>query len=710
MYVRGFGRLAVLSLALLVAAALAIGCSSGSTTTLDGWSSTDQYDAAVPDEQTPPVDSAPEMWPYDGKDDPDEKGGDDLTDIDQGEVSIICTGPGEFLCPCEDNSDCVSGYCVETQEGKVCTKSCVEDCPLGWACLQDENVLPDLAFICLPQNVYLCDPCNENDQCHSSYANDDDLCVSHGDNGSFCGIDCSFDGVCPDGYVCAEFLTDTGTTANQCVPAGGECECTPRATKNGAWTECRKVNGYGECSGKRTCGPDGLTDCDATTPKPEECNDIDDNCDGEIDPPNSLKCITWYYDQDGDGYGIGAGSCECSAPDVHHVAMGGDCDDSNIGVNPAVTEACNFVDDNCDGQTDEPFADGCEVMYYDGDSDGWGDASQTNCLCKATDEYAEKAGDCNDSNPVTHPEADELCDGEDNNCDDVIDEENALGCVPYYLDQDKDGYGLTDQLKCLCEKIGDYTATKGGDCDDTEYNVHPTVVELCDGIDNDCDGEIDEDEAVVTCGVVAHGEVICDGGCVISGCDPGYYDLNAAFADGCECQLEANEILTQTCGDATFIGELADAGSSYSATAKVVPIDDSDWYKFKAIDGLDPEGCDTFHIRVRFLKNPNDAYLFDVYQGGCAGADNMCAETTLFEFYTDFHVATGEVGAIGGECKCKPDANHTLTPTMYKDDTDANTHKCTDQTNEYSVRVYRKTGAPVACDEYQIEFSNGIAE
>ena len=567
-----------------------------------------------------------------------------------------------------------------------------------------------MIFVCLPQNVFLCRPCNSDDVCHTEFTNTGDLCVSHGDNGSFCGVNCALKGVCPDGYVCAEFITEAGVTANQCVPAGGECECTTKAVNDGAWTECRKVNGYGECMGERVCGPDGLTECDALTPKPEECNEVDDNCDGEIDPPNSLKCITWYYDQDGDGYGIGAGNCECTSPGPNYVSMGGDCDDSNIGTNPSIAEMCNMIDDNCDGQVDEAFADGCETMYYDGDSDGWGDASQTTCLCKATDEYAEEPGDCNDGNPATYPDADELCDGEDNNCDDVIDEENALGCVPYYLDQDKDGYGLSDQLKCLCAKIGDYNATKGGDCDDTEYNIHPTVVELCDGLDNDCDGEIDEDEAVVSCGVVAHGEVSCDGGCIISACEGGYYNLNTAFADGCECQLEPEEILTQTCGDATFLGNIGDNGSATSATGKIVPVEDSDWFRIKAVDGADPEGCDTFHLKVRFLKNPNDAYQFDIYQGGCAGADNLCAETTLFEYFTDFHADTGEIGAPGGECKCKPDAEHTVTPENYKDDTDATTHQCKDQTSEYNIRVYRKLGTPIACDEYQIEITNGIAD
>jgi hypothetical protein len=708
-------------LALLSAAFLLLwvtGCGGGNEVSVDTGGGYDGTGEDLPDQtgDQASIDGFEDV--HGGKDKgpfPDEENPPDGTgqDFIPPDAVIACTGPGEFLCPCEDNGDCVSGYCVDAKEGKVCTKSCVEDCPLGWACLQDENALPDVIFICIPQNVYLCQPCTLNDECHSPFANKGDICVPHGDNGSFCGVDCSFAGVCPDAYVCAEFVTEAGATANQCVPAGGECQCSERAIKLGAKTPCKKVNGYGVCEGERSCGPEGLSECSAITPKPEECNKQDDNCDGVIDPPNSLKCITWYYDQDGDSYGIGIGTCECSSPSAYHVSMGGDCDDSSIGVNPSVNEACNFLDDNCDGQTDEAYAVGCETMYYDKDNDGWGDAGKTNCLCKETPDYKKKAGDCNDASPVTHPEAEELCDGEDNDCDEIQDEDNALGCIPYYLDQDGDGYGLSDQLKCLCAKVGQYVATKGGDCDDTKYEVHPTVVELCDGLDNDCDGTIDEDEAVTSCGIVAHGEVGCQGGCVITSCEGTYFDLNQAYADGCECETESTEVPNQICMDATFIGNLADAGDSYSATAKIVPVVDSDWYKFHAVDGLDPEGCDTFHLRVRFLKNPNDSYLFDVFQGGCGGADNICSQSTVFEWYVDFFspdkTPKGQLPGVG-ECKCMPDANHVLTADNFKDDTDDNTHQCVDQTNDYYIRVYRKDGTPVVCDEYQIEMSNGIKE
>jgi hypothetical protein len=107
-------------------------------------------------------------------------------------------------------------------------------------------------------------------------------------------------------------------------------------------------------------------------------------------------------------------------------------------------EECDFLDNDCDGLTDEDF---------DADGDGW-----TTC-----------GGDCDDSDPNTYPGAEELCDGKDNDCDGEIDEG---------FDQDGDGFRTCD-----------------GDCDDEDDTVYPGAPELCDGKDNDCDGEIDPDWA-----------------------------------------------------------------------------------------------------------------------------------------------------------------------------------------------------------------------
>ena len=147
------------------------------------------------------------------------------------------------------------------------------------------------------------------------------------------------------------------------------------------------------------------------------------------------------FDSDGDGW----------------TTCGGDCNDSNASFNPGVSEVCDGFDDDCDGNVDEG---------YDGDFDGW-----TTC-----------GGDCNDVNASINPGAVEACDGADNDCDGLVDEES---------DADGDGYTGCD-----------------GDCDDTDPNVFPGELEVCDGVDNDCDLMVDEGFDVD-----GDGYLTCEGDC-----------------------------------------------------------------------------------------------------------------------------------------------------------------------------------------------------
>jgi hypothetical protein len=165
----------------------------------------------------------------------------------------------------------------------------------------------------------------------------------------------------------------------------------------------------------------------------EVCNGKDDDCDNSID--EGLTLITYYRDIDSDGYGsaISLTSCSATAPDGY-VLTPGDCNDNDAAVHPGATETCNGKDDNCDNSID---GGGCGRYYYlDLDRDGYGRNDFKRFFATQPKWYAAVAGDCNDLNPRINPGATEICNGKDDNCNGITDE----NCMPrnYYPVTDGD--------------------------------------------------------------------------------------------------------------------------------------------------------------------------------------------------------------------------------------------------------------------------------
>lgn len=100
--------------------------------------------------------------------------------------------------------------------------------------------------------------------------------------------------------------------------------------------------------------------------------------------------------------------------------------------------------------------------------------------------------DCDDNDATVHPGATEVCDGIDDDCDGEIDEGVT---VTYYIDEDGDGWGSERDVIEACEPSPGYVSISG-DCDDDNPYIFPGAGELCDGIDNDCDGV--EDDGIET--------------------------------------------------------------------------------------------------------------------------------------------------------------------------------------------------------------------
>ena len=142
----------------------------------------------------------------------------------------------------------------------------------------------------------------------------------------------------------------------------------------------------------------------------------------------------------------------------------------------AGAEICNGLDDDCDGQVDEGV-----LSWPDADGDGHGDAAaEASCLGDVVND-----DDCDDADPTVHAGAEELCDELDNDCNDSIDEGGH-----WHIDADGDGYG-GDAVRVCAEPTDTLHAL---DRDDTDPSIHPGATDFCaDGVDQDCDGVVDEE-------------------------------------------------------------------------------------------------------------------------------------------------------------------------------------------------------------------------
>ncbi|MBM4372776.1 MAG: thrombospondin type 3 repeat-containing protein, partial [Deltaproteobacteria bacterium] len=456
-------------------------------------------------------------------------------------------------------------------QGKVCTQTCLQECPQGWDCVQVDTGT-DPVFICLPRHLWICRPCTSSDECSEGLPPGDDRCVTFAAEGAFCGGACAVDGDCPAGFHCEARETVEGGLSDQCVPPDLACACTPKHTAAGSTTTCSNDNDFGSCPGDRSCGPEGLGPCEGPVPAAEACNGEDDDCDGdededvepvacvvpatggrtggcpgltacvdgaevcEGDPPSMEECNGKDDDCDGvvdDGFTDtdGDGDANCMDPDddgdgvlddvdncpltpnpeqgdVNGNGLGDACDADSDGdgdlnatdcapLNPSVhhgaAESClTEGDDNCNDLTNEENAAACTPFYLDTDGDGWG-VEAFKCLCAPSGDYdASLAGDCAPDDAGVFPGAGETCTtASDDDCDGNANEEGAADCVGYFLDEDQDGFGAGDAY-CLCAGSGKVNTTLGGDCQDGEPAIFPGAEELCDGVDNNCNGVPDE--------------------------------------------------------------------------------------------------------------------------------------------------------------------------------------------------------------------------
>ena len=179
-----------------------------------------------------------------------------------------------------------------------------------------------------------------------------------------------------------------------------------------------------------------------------------------------------------------------------------DCRPTDPTVHPDAIEECDGIDNNCNGQIDEGVA---IVAYWDRDADGYGDDEAVRRVCTMPSDGVEQGGDCDDLDPRVHPDAVEICNEIDDNCDGLVDDDDTTVDTStgweYYVDLDGDGYGDDESTQWACSELSGLT-TIAGDCDDSAIGVNPDAEEICgNGIDDNCNDSADscslDDELVI---------------------------------------------------------------------------------------------------------------------------------------------------------------------------------------------------------------------
>ena len=404
----------------------------------------------------------------------------------------------------DDNSDSEADACRTDCTSPFCGDGVVdsaEDCDGG----------PDCSDDCTSPLATLCSPCEFDDDCGGPA----DFCVDGG-----CGLGCA-DAGCPLGFECADVLGGT-----QCVPESGTCE--PCFDPDG--------DGYG-------IGPDCIAlDCNEDDPDvhpgvAEICDGFDNNCNGAIDEEGAQGSARFYGDADGDGAGDPDFFIEaCGPTEEFPYEEGDDCDATNPDVYPGAADFCDGVDNDCndetlDGTDEEEVGTACDGPDDDRCAGGTTQCLDGELICtegpEGTPELCDGIdNDCDPSTPdgsgddrVGEPcdgeDSDaceegenvcrggelvcndvtgdllEICNDEDDDCDGEADED--AGDL-WYRDSDSDRYGTEDETRNACVRPPGFTG-RAGDCDDDDSGINPGEADICDGLNNDCVGDVDDDPA-----------------------------------------------------------------------------------------------------------------------------------------------------------------------------------------------------------------------
>ncbi len=160
----------------------------------------------------------------------------------------------------------------------------------------------------------------------------------------------------------------------------------------------------------------------------------------------------------------------------------------------------------------------------------------------------------------------------------------------------------------------------------------PPGLEVCDGLDNDCNSVVDDPSSPDLCPPAPNvASATCAAAtCQVVSCDSTWHDLNGVHADGCECQEDSNDQggLGAACNGAVDLGSLPDDGTTViQVTGNFVPSGDSDWYRVVMLDTND-----TQHMVIQFASNPGNQFRIATLFAGICGGTDVCSGLTPLQF------------------------------------------------------------------------------